>query len=45
VWSDEKSDLAVSVSGLPRYGEIIKKTTGFFLRNPKAADPQRVVYE
>jgi predicted deacylase len=44
-WSDEKPDLAVSLSGVPRYEEIIKKTTGFFLRNPEAADSRRLVYE
>ncbi|MDH4197648.1 MAG: succinylglutamate desuccinylase/aspartoacylase family protein [Candidatus Aminicenantes bacterium] len=45
VWSGEKPERAVAVSGVPRYEEIIARGTGAFLKDPKAAPPARVNYE
>ncbi len=45
VWSGEKAERAVVVSGVPRYDEVIARGTGAFLKDPKTAPPARVVYE
>ena len=45
VWSEEKPERAVVISGVPRYKEIIDKTTGAYLRNPAEADPKRTYFE
>jgi hypothetical protein len=45
IWSEENPAKAVVVGGVPRYAEVIENGTGFYLKDPKAADPARVVYE
>jgi predicted deacylase len=45
VWSGEKAERSVVVSGVPRYAEIIAQGTGAFLKDPKTAPRARVVYE
>ena len=45
LWSAEQTERAILLSGIPRYGEVVDKGTGFFLKNPKKAAPSRVVYE
>ena len=45
VWSSEHPEKGVAVVNIPRYQEIIDKTTGFFLKNPERADPRRIYYE
>ncbi len=45
LWSGEKPERAVEMTGVPRYAEVIEKGIGAFLKDPKAAPPDRVVYE
>lgn len=45
IWSADHADKAVEVSGVPRYGEVIEKGTGAFLKDPKTAAPAKLVYE
>ncbi|MEN6311340.1 MAG: succinylglutamate desuccinylase [Acidobacteriota bacterium] len=44
-WSEDKPDKAIVVGGVPKYAEVIKNGTGAYLKNPKAADPAKIVYE
>lgn len=45
LWSGEKPERAVEVTGVPRYAEVIEKGVGAFLKDPKAAAAGRLVYE
>jgi predicted deacylase len=45
IWSEERPERAVVVTGVPRYAEVVEKGVGAFLKDPKAAPPDRVVYE
>jgi hypothetical protein len=45
LWSDENPDKAVIARGIPRYAEVIKTGTGFFLHNPAKAAPKKIYYE
>lgn len=45
IWSGDHPDRAVVVSGVPRYGEVIEKGTGAFLKDPKTIDPAKLFYE
>jgi hypothetical protein len=45
VWSGERPERPVVVSGVPRYAEVIARGTGAFLKDPKTAPPARVLYE
>ncbi len=45
IWSEENPERAVVAGGIPHYAELIEKGTGFFLKDPRAADPSKVVYE
>jgi predicted deacylase len=45
VWSGDNPAKAVVVSGVPKYAEVIKNGTGAYLKNPKAADPAKIIYE
>ena len=45
LWSAEQPLRAIMLSGIPRYPDVVDKGTGFYLKNPSAADPSRVVYE
>ncbi len=45
LWSADHPEKAVVVSGVPRYTEIVEKGLGAFLRDPRAADRSKVVYE
>jgi hypothetical protein len=44
-WSGDNPARAVVVSGVPRYTEVIKNGTGAYLKDPKAADPAKIIYE
>jgi len=45
LWSQDKPDRAVVLSGVPRYGEVVEKGTGAFLKDPSKADPKRISHE
>jgi len=45
LWSADHPEKAVIVSGVPRYTEVVEKGLGAFLRDPRATDPSKVVYE
>ncbi len=45
LWSQDRPDRAVVLTGVPKYAELIAKGTGAFLKDPKAADPARIRYE
>jgi len=45
IWSGDHPDRAVVLTGVPRYGEVIAKGTGAFLKNPRSAGPGRLSYE
>jgi hypothetical protein len=45
VWSDEKPDRGVVLTGVPRYNEVIEKGTGAFLRDPAKADKASLHFE
>jgi len=45
VWSEDHPARAVSLSGIPRYAEVIAKGTGAFLRDPAKAGPGGVAFE
>jgi hypothetical protein len=45
IWSGDHPDRAVAVTGVPRYGEVVEKGTGAFLKDPKTAGPAKVFYE
>ncbi|MBU1185866.1 MAG: succinylglutamate desuccinylase [Acidobacteria bacterium] len=45
LWTEEKADRGLVVSGVPRYSDIVDRGVGAFLKNPAAADPNRIVYE
>lgn len=44
-WSEENMDRALICRDVPRYAEVIEKTTGAFLKDPSKADPKKVYYE
>jgi hypothetical protein len=45
LWSEENPDRSVKLTEIPRYADVIDKGTGFFLHNPKQADPGRLHFE
>jgi predicted deacylase len=45
IWSGDHPDRAVVVSGVPRYGELVEKGTGAFLKDPRSAGTGPVLYE
>jgi hypothetical protein len=45
VWSGEKPDRGVVLTGVPRYNEVIEKGTGAFLRDPAKADKKSLFFE
>ncbi len=45
LWSADRPDRAVVVSGVPRYSELVEKGTGAFLKDPRSAGPSRVAFE
>jgi len=44
-WSELNPDKAISMSGVPRYDEIIAAGLGQWLHDPAGAEPRRVVIE
>ena len=44
-WSADHPDKAVEVAGVPRYGDVVEKGTGAYLKDPKAASPAKLAYE
>jgi predicted deacylase len=45
VWSGDNPAKAVVISGVPKYADVIKNGTGAYLKNPKTADPGKIIYE
>ena len=45
IWSGDHPDRAVVVAGVPRYGEVVEKGTGTFLKDPGTVDPARLAFE
>lgn len=45
LWSEEHPDRAIQLTEIPRYADVIDKGTGFYLRNPKQAEPGRLSFE
>ncbi len=45
IWSGDHPDRAVVLGGVPKFAEVVKNGTGAYLKDPKTADPQKVVYE
>jgi len=45
IWSGDHPDKAVVVTGVPRYGEVVEKGTGAFLRDPRSAGAAKVLTE
>jgi len=45
VWSGEKPDRGVVLTGVPRYTEVIEKGTGAFLHDPSKADKKSLFFE
>jgi predicted deacylase len=45
LWSQDKPERAVVLSGVPKYAELIAKGTGAFLKDPKSAEAARIRYE
>jgi predicted deacylase len=45
VWSGEKPERGVVLTGVPRYNEVIEKGTGAFLRDPSKADKGSLHFE
>ncbi|MBN2414885.1 succinylglutamate desuccinylase/aspartoacylase family protein [bacterium] len=44
-WTEEHPDKPLVCAGVPRYAEVIERTTGAYLHDPAAAPPDRVVNE
>jgi len=45
VWSGEKPDMGVVLTGVPRYNEVIEKGVGAFLRDPSKAAKTSLHFE
>jgi predicted deacylase len=44
-WSEDQPAKAVVARGIPKYAEVIKNGTGAYLKDPKATDPAKIIYE
>jgi hypothetical protein len=44
-WTQDRPDRGIVGSSLPRYAEVVKNGTGFFLHDPSKATPGRVAFE
>lgn len=45
LWNEDHPQREVVVSGVPRYGEVIKEGIGAYFKDPSLTDPKRVCYE
>lgn len=45
LWTEDKAERGLVVSGVPRYAEIVDKGVGAYLKDPATADPDRIVFE
>jgi hypothetical protein len=45
VWSGEKPERGIVLTGVPRYSEVIEKGTGAFLHDPSKADKGSLHFE
>lgn len=45
VWTELHPDRPIAMDNLPHYSEVIKNGTGFYLKDPSKALPNRVFYE
>lgn len=45
IWSGDNPAKAVIVSGVPRYTEVVQNGTGAYLKDPKTAGADKIVYE
>ena len=44
-WSELRPDRLIEAEEIPRYSEIVEKTTGFYLKNPAEAPANRLSFE
>jgi predicted deacylase len=44
-WSEDQPAKAVVARGIPKYAEVVKNGTGAYLKDPKAADPAKIIIE
>jgi len=44
-WSELRPDRLIEAEEIPRYSEIVDKTTGFYLKNPAEAPANRLCFE
>ncbi|MEJ2542391.1 MAG: hypothetical protein P8188_20935 [Gemmatimonadota bacterium] len=44
-WTELNPDRPLVCSGVPRYDEVIQEGVGHWLKDPEAADPDRVTVE
>lgn len=44
-WNESNPGKEVVCTGVPRYADIVKNSTGFYLKNPAGADTAKVKYE
>ncbi|MFC1562294.1 succinylglutamate desuccinylase, partial [candidate division KSB1 bacterium] len=44
-WNDEHPDRALACRNVPRYEEVIANGTGYYLRDPSRAAPERIIIE
>jgi len=45
IWSEEHPDRGIRIADFPRYADVIEKGIGFYLHNPKEAEPGNLCYE
>jgi len=45
LWSEEHPEKGVNIQNIPRYAEVIKKGTGFFLHDPSKTAQKKILYE
>jgi hypothetical protein len=44
-WTEDHPHKALVCSNVPRYADILKNGIGYYLKNPKNADPKRLFFE
>lgn len=45
LWSEEHPERGVHLSSIPRYADVLEKGSGFFLKDPSKASPDRLYFE
>ncbi len=44
-WSEMYPEKPIACRNVPRYAEVIRNGTGYYLHDPSRAEPKRVVFE